>query len=186
MLQLEVAEDYSVASKDALKGVQVRNTAKSGQLTLQSPYVCQTIDVFVDLVLRNPQRSVSLYYLTTSDIATERELIHRVAGGAGLAYWRRAAAGAEVGPLRARIMSLKLADATAAYLDALSDDHFRTEFLQRIYWHCSAPDLSEVRSELEAGLIEYASTARSLSSQTARGLMPLVIERVFMTAVSKG
>ncbi|WP_447761254.1 tetratricopeptide repeat protein [Sphingopyxis panaciterrae] len=182
MLVLEVAEDFAVASADALAGTQVKATA--GNITLQSSDTRATIDSFVDLVARNPTRTVSIHHLTTSGIGAEQRLEHRINGGPALYYWRSAAAGADVAPLRALISGLALNPVTHDFLASLSDEGFRTSFLARIHWHCGAPGLQDVRTELEAGLIEYVSTARGLSSRLGRDLVPLVVERVFLKAVS--
>ena len=186
ILHLEVAEDYAVVTREALIGTQVRDTEASGGITLQSDWVRGTIDSYVDLVRRNPGRAVSLHYLTTSAIGLERERVHRVNGAPALDYWRRAASGGDLAPLRSLIETLDLKEATSTYLAALSDDAFRSEFLQRIHWHCGAPGLADVRADLEAGLVEYVASARRLSSHTARTLAPAVLVRVLETTVSDG
>jgi len=186
ILYLEVAEDYAVATRDALHGAQVRDTERSGNITLQSEWARGTIDAYVDLVARNPGRAVSLHYLTTSAIGLEREKAHRIDGQPALDYWRRAAAGAELAPLRTLIEALDLRETTTTYLKSLSDEAFRRDLLQRIHWQCGAPGLADVRTDFEAGVIEYAASARRLSSQAARTLTPGVLERVLLTTVSEG
>lgn len=99
LLHLEVAEDYAVTTRQALTGTQVKDTAGSGTITLQSEDVRTAIDAFADLVSKNPNRKVSLRFLTTSQIGLERKIVHRVGGAPALAYWRRAAAGANIAPL---------------------------------------------------------------------------------------
>ncbi|MER8672277.1 hypothetical protein NKH45_35410 [Mesorhizobium sp. M1156] len=59
ILHLEVAEDYAVATRDALAGTQVKDTGGSVNITLQSAGVRAAIDSFFDLVHRNPKRAVS-------------------------------------------------------------------------------------------------------------------------------
>lgn len=186
VLYLEVAEDYAVATRRALNGTQVRDTEGSGTITLQSEWARATIDSFVDLVARNPGRVVSLHYLTTSKIGVERETAHRINGQPALDYWRRAAAGAELAPLRGLIEALDLREATTTYLRSLSDEAFRRDLLQRVHWQCGAPGLADVRADFEAGIIEYAATARRLSSRAARNLTPAVLERVLLTTASEG
>ncbi|MBR9971298.1 hypothetical protein [Magnetospirillum sulfuroxidans] len=186
LLYLEVAEDYAIASREALAGVQVKDTAGSGNITLQSANVRAAIDSFVDLVTRNPGRVVSLHYLTTSDVGIERSKGQRVDNESALLYWRRAAAGADVAPLRVLLTDLDLKPETKAHIGALTDDALRREFLGRIHWFCGAPGLDNVRADLEAGLIEYAATVRRLSSQAAKAVLPAVVERLLMTAVSDG
>ena len=61
-LYLEIAEDFSVAAKDALSAVQVKDTKQSGSLTLNSPSVRQAISNFVDLVDQNPAVQVHLRF----------------------------------------------------------------------------------------------------------------------------
>ncbi len=184
VLHLEVAEDYAVATRQALVGTQVKDTAGSGSITLQSAGVRAAIDAYVDLVARNPDRKVSFHYLTTSQIGLERESAHRVDGTPALRYWRRAAAGADLAPLRALVASLELKGATRTHLASLSDEAFRSDFLQRIHWDCGAPGLTDIHADLEAGLIEYVATARRLSSHAARNLTSSVLERILLTAVS--
>ncbi|WP_426411613.1 hypothetical protein [Bradyrhizobium ganzhouense] len=184
ILYLEVAEDYAVAARDALEGTQVKDTGGSANITLQSADVRAAIDSLVDLVHRNPKRVVSLHYLTTSEIGVERSVAHRIAGGAALHYWRRAAAGADVGPLRSLVAALDLKASTKLYLEALPDEGFRSDFLRRIHWDCGSPGIADVRAELEAGLIEYVASARRLSSHTGRAVVPATIERLLMTVVS--
>lgn len=186
MLYLEVAEDYATASRGVLDGVQVKDTAPSGSVTLRSEGVRKAIDAYVDLMRRNPDRRVTLRYLTTSRAALEQQKKHRHAEGPALLYWRRAAAGADLAALRALVADLDLAADTKAYLSGLSDDDYRKAFLQRVHWDCGAPDLADVRSDLEAGLVEYAATTRRLSSHAARALTPTVAEKVLLTAVRDG
>lgn len=186
VLHLEIAEDYAVATRQALDGTQVRDTEGSGSITLQSSWVRDTIDSFVDLVARNPRRTVSLHYLTTSPIGLEREKAHRIEGRPALDYWRQAAAGADPTPLRGLIEALQLKEVTATYLKALSDDEFRRDFLMRIHWHCGAPGLTDVTADLEAGIIEYAASARRLSSHAARRLTPGILESILLTSTSRG
>lgn len=151
-LYLEVAEDYAIVSKDTMSAVQVRDTAKSGSLTLRSDGVIQTINSFVDLAKRNPGKALRLRYLTTSPIRLERDRDDRPAGAAGLEYWRRAAAGADLSPLRAVLRRLPLSEPAAAFIDSRSDVELRNDLLKRIHWDAGAADITGLRRELEGAL----------------------------------
>jgi len=72
-LFLEVAEDYAVVAREALKAVQAKETRASGTVTLNTSGVKEAINSFVDLCHRNPERKVSLRYFTTSLIGLEKE-----------------------------------------------------------------------------------------------------------------
>src|SRR5215469_6979390 len=67
-LFLEVAEDYAVVAQGALKAVQAKETRASGAVTLNTAGVKEAINSFVDLSHRNPARTVSLRYFTTSPV----------------------------------------------------------------------------------------------------------------------
>jgi hypothetical protein len=96
---LEVAEDYATLAQHSLDAVQVKDTAESGSVTLNTEAVREAINAFVTLAASNKDRHVQLRYFTTSPIGTEHKTSDRPAGEAGLLYWRQAAAGADVGPL---------------------------------------------------------------------------------------
>src|SRR3984893_11696372 len=118
-LFLEVAEDYAVVAQDALKAVQAKETLASGAVTLNTAGIKEAINSFVDLSNRNPARTVSLRYFTTSPIGLEKEVADRIEGMAGLKYWGSVARGADVAPLRARLLRLELKQQTRAYIEAL-------------------------------------------------------------------
>ena len=109
-LYLEVAEDYATVAEDALHATQVKDTAASGPVTLQTESVREAIRAFVAELVANPERAVKLRYLTTSPIGTERRLSDRPNEEAGLAYWRKAATGADIGPLRSILFSRHASD----------------------------------------------------------------------------
>lgn len=185
LLHLEVAEDYSIVTGEALAGTQVKDTAASGKISLQTEAVRSAIDSYVELVARNSSRIVSFHYLTTAEITLERRKDRRVANGSALSYWRHAAAGADVTPLRKVLEALDLKPATKAYIAARNDDALRRELLGRMHWQCGAPSLTNLRDDLELGLIEFVASTRRLSSQVARNVLPAMVERLLLTAASK-
>lgn len=152
-LYLEVAEDYATAAEQALQAVQVKDTAGSGSVTLNTESVREAIDAFVDLVARNPRRDVSLRYLTTSPLGTERSTADRPARQAGLLYWRKAAAGADVGPLRAILSSENFSSTVRTFVEARDDATLRRDLLQKIHWDCGTADLAGVMRELQERLV---------------------------------
>ncbi len=99
-----------------------------------------------------------------------------------LLYWRCAAAGADVAPLRALLLDLELKPETLAHIESLDDERLRREFVSRIHWECGAPDMLDVRADLEAGLIEYVASARRLSGNTGKALVPSVVETILPKA----
>ena len=88
-LILEVAEDYAVIANGALQAVQVKDTARSGSITLVSKSVVKAIESFVSFANRYACRQIEFLFVTSSEIGTERAITERPARIAGLEYWRR-------------------------------------------------------------------------------------------------
>ena len=71
-LILEVAEDYAILANGALQPVQVKDTARSGTVTLVSESVVKAIESFVSFANRYTDRQIEFLFVTTSEIGTER------------------------------------------------------------------------------------------------------------------
>jgi hypothetical protein len=183
-LYLEVAEDYAVVA-EKLSAVQVKDTAASGTVTLNSPNIHQAIQSFVDLVGRNPGVSVELRYLTTSTIGTERGVSDRPGGIAGLEYWRKAAAGSAVAPLRAILESEAFPTTVQDFVRVRNDPELRRDLLQKIHWDCGAPDFQTLRNDLQERLIIIGREHFSLAVPDARRLSEILAYRVLCKCVLK-
>ncbi|MHC2313116.1 hypothetical protein ACVIHC_000162 [Bradyrhizobium diazoefficiens] len=152
-LYLEVAQDYAVATQEALCAVQVKDT--TAKVTINSEDIRDALDGFVDLVERNPGREVYLRFLSTCAIGREQKREDRANGEPSLIYWRRAAAGADIRPLRDVLAKVAVSDRVRSFIDARSDAVLRDEFLRRIQWDCGRPPIESVQRELENGLLRY-------------------------------
>ncbi|MFL5336715.1 MAG: hypothetical protein ACJ8H8_26940 [Geminicoccaceae bacterium] len=109
-IYLEVGEDYAVGAKVALKAVQMEDTGGSGSITIRSTAFRDTLDGFVDLIARNSELHVSPRFQSASIIGRERERNDRVGNESTLDYWRLAAPGAIVAPLRTILGRVDLAE----------------------------------------------------------------------------
>jgi hypothetical protein len=183
-LHLEVAEDYAVATGEALNATQVKDSAQA--VTLGSRAVAQFLDSFVLLTLSNPGRTVTCRYLSTAELGIERDAALRVGSLASLAYWRTAAAGADVGPLREALDHAALAPETRAFFAARDDRQLRDEVLRRIHWDCGASGLPGMREELDQLLIPFGWDHGRLPSEEATRLAGSVIEQVLVTCTTQG
>ena len=67
-----------MVAADALNGVQVKDTAESGALTINNQDALDALNSYVDLVHRNPDVKVSLRFLTTASLGRERDRADRV------------------------------------------------------------------------------------------------------------
>jgi hypothetical protein len=180
-LYLEVAKDYAVVAENALNAVEVKDI--QARVTINLEDVRDTLDAFIDLVERNPQREVSLQFLSTSEIGRERSTDHRIESEGALHYWRRAAAGADVLPLREVLSQLELTPRVRAYIDTRDDIGLRRDFLRRIHWHCGRPNLDGLREELQAALVAYGSARLQLPSAESSKLSGVVLQHMLATVV---
>ncbi len=72
ILYLEGAEDFDQVRGDDVITVQVKDTKKSGSITLRSGTVVDALSHYWGHRLRNPNRKIAFHYLTTSDIGIEQ------------------------------------------------------------------------------------------------------------------
>lgn len=180
---LEVAEDYATIARDALQAVQVKDTAASGSATLNTQGVRDAVGAFVDLVKRNPHRRVVLRYFTTSPIGTEHAIADRPAGERGLDYWRKAASGADVSPLRAILLSETFSEAVRDFVSARDDNALRRDLLQNIHWDCGTPNLSMIKRELEERLVVIGRDRFLLAAEEAKRLSNTLINAVLLASI---
>jgi len=182
-LYLEVAQDYAVATQEALHAVQVKDT--TAQVTVNSEVVRDALDGFVDLVERNPGREVHLHFLSTCSIGRELKREHRANGERTLVYWRHAAAGADVPPLRNVLAKITLSDRVRSFIDARDDGALRDEFLHRIQWHCGQQPIEDAQRELEIGLLSYHVKHFQAAARREQ-LAAAVVQRVLATIIEGG
>jgi len=182
MLHLEVAQDYAVVGRQALNAVEVKDRPSS-TLTLNSDGVRAAIESFVKLVELNPQLKVQLHFLSTGQIGREKTKVHRIEDAPALEYWRRAAAGADVAPLRKVLMRVDLTPTVRAFIDARSDEQLREQVLRRIHWDCGAPKLDELAEALEVSLERFVIERLDARAYEKERLASAVMYRVLMTCV---
>jgi hypothetical protein len=183
-LFLEVAEDYAVVAQGALRAVQAKETRASGAVTLNTAGVREAINSFVDLSHRNPTRTVSLRYFTTSPIGLEKEVADRIEGMAGLKYWGSVARGADVAPLRARLLRLELKQQTRSYIEGLDDAGLRDNLIRRINWDCGQGGLEDLEGEIEAKLLRLALPEIRIRPDQVRRVTSALVEQTLRTAIS--
>lgn len=182
-LLLEVAEDYATLVGNVLNGVQVKDTARSSSLTINNEDVQVALDGFVDLVERNPTREVHLRYLTTSEIGVEREKADRAAGEGVLSYWRKAAAMADVSPLRSALMASSISGRVKRFISSRTDEQLRNDLLRRIHWDTGSLPLEDLERELAASLVEFASDRFRASPRDCDALPGIVVSHLLKAIV---
>lgn len=182
-LFLEVAEDYAIIAGKALQAVQVKDTERSGSVTLNNENIRKAVVAFVDLVERNPGSQVELRYFTTSEIGTEQAIGDRPAGMAGLEYWRKVATGADISPLRTVLESDKFPAPVREFSKAREDAALRRDLIRRIHWDCGKPDIATLRQELGERLIVIGRDRFNLPALEAQRVADLLVYRVLQKSI---
>lgn len=172
LLHLEVAEDFAISSDGEMLATQSKATTKS--ITIRDKGVIAAIDSFFFLRCANPGKTVTVRFLTTSGIGEERNKEDQIDGGAALLYWRKAAALAEIPPIRKVLGRLPLDAATHAAMTLLSDQDYRESFLKRIIWDTEAPLLEPLLDRLRARLFQVGSERGTLPGAMAKCLGPII------------
>lgn len=183
VLYLEIAEDYAQAIGASLTATQVKATADP--ITSNTAAVRRAIDEFFDLSSRNLDLTVSVQFLTTSELGTERNSEDRIDGSGALSYWNRVAVGADVAPLRARLEQMHLGDRARAFLATADDETVRNDLVRRIDWVGGAPDLAASLQELKDELVLWGNDRGVLASQSELA-HAAILERIFAVASSAG
>jgi hypothetical protein len=182
-LYLEVARDYAIAANNAISAVEVKDTAASN-VTINSEDVRENLDAFVDLVERNPGRQINLRFLSTSSISRERSLKARVNGEASLLYWRRAAANADVAPLRDVLLQTALTPRVRKFIELRDADSLREDLLRRIHWDCGQHAIDGLIAELEANLARLSMDRLNAPFAETKRLTAVVLQHVLMTIIN--
>ncbi|WP_396604521.1 hypothetical protein ACFLEY_03860 [Bradyrhizobium sp. YCK136] len=184
-LFLEVAEDYATVAEQSLNAVQVKDTAESGSVTLNTEAVREAINAFVVLAAGNKSRIVQLRYLTTSSVGIEHRVSDRPGGLPGLIYWRQAAASADVAPLRAILASDRFSADVRTFVTLRDDEALRRDLLQRIHWDTQQADLAGITEEIEERLVVLGRDRFNLPATEARQLANVLMHQVLKKSVLK-
>ena len=136
-LFLEVAEDFAVVAKDALKAVQVKGTNQ--RVTINSKEIIATINSFVELQEKNPSIKITLRHLTTSTIGKEKKREHRIGDAPTLLAWRNLARAGNLSDLRRVLEISKLSEKSKDFIESLDEENLREHFLKKIHFDCGAP-----------------------------------------------
>ena len=182
-LHLEVAQDYALLVSGALEAVEVKDTYRSGTVTLHSSNVRKAIANFVTLQQNNPSIEVHLRFLTTSEIGSERGATQIPPGQTGIGYWRACASGADVQPMRQVLEDPMFPQEVRSFCQERDGAALRRDLFQRIHWDCGRPCFSVLRQELEDRLLVVCSERLGVRSQEVSTLSDLVLALVLRRTI---
>ena len=163
-LYLEVAEDFAVVAAEALKAVQVKETAS--RVTINSDSIISSIESFIKLQRDNPSLNVSFRHLTTSTIGKEQKPEHRIGDLSVLSLWRNLAKAGDLSDLCRILQNSKLSEASKIYIAALSDNELRENFLKKIHFDCGAPSSRFLAEQINSRISTLVRERGGVHSQS--------------------
>lgn len=176
MLVLEVAEDYAILAKNAMTSVQVKETAKSVSITLQSPAAQRALTAFWNFKGANPGKKVDLRFLTTSRVGKEKAL-RFPEKLPGLEYWRIAARdGSDVEPMREALLRLNLPEPLSDFLKKADSRELRDGLLRRISWECGTADVVVLEQSIRDQLVYLGEKSNLAPRDAERAIDTLLAE----------
>ncbi|EJJ31233.1 hypothetical protein [Rhizobium sp. CF142] len=182
-LLLEVSEDFTVVSKEAVDDVQVKNSqAESGptSFSFQSPDIAAALNRFWETsdAARAPRR---LIFISRGGAAVERHHLFPD-NMPGLRYWRTAAIDADTLPLRTALISILGASPLGQWIESEpTDAELRERLLRRVQWELDAASADELFSYLREQIGEIYHS-RNLPVICAKPATASLIDLVFETA----
>jgi len=175
-LFLEVAEDFAVASKGALKAVQVKDTEGSGAITLNSKDVKKTIQAFWNFKKSNPKKSVQICFLTTSSIGKERSPKFSL-DFRGLEYWKMASLEkSDIEPIRSALSNHSWSPDLEDFIKNATAAELRDNLICKIDWIANGNNFQILREIIHEKLIYFGEQ---------KGIPPSDSRKVFYALISK-
>jgi len=150
ILHVELAEDIAVSADGSLDMTQIKRV--QANITLRSKAVAKLIAAVWKFQTENPGRLVSGALLTTSRIGKEKGLAFP-GDVPGLVYWRAAARGGDVEPIRKELLCLDLPQDLRTFVGFASADELRQRILTPIQWQAGGPSPEALRRDVEEQLI---------------------------------
>src|ERR1044072_1412116 len=162
VLFLEKAEDFDVVGEGWAVTIQVKDTSRSGAITLNSAGVLEAISNFWAHQQKNPDYRILFRYLTTSPRGTERS--NPFDGVKGLDYWDRSKGpNTDLKPLRDLLAgNTTLPESLRLYIATSPDEELRGNLISRIEWASDQEDHESVKELIRRRVVAYGMDAYAL------------------------
>ena len=146
VLFVEVAEDCVTASKDTLVATQVKDV--SSPISLANRSALTALASFVELTQLNAYKKLTYTFVTTAEATVEKRIDHRAAPEGGIAYWKKAREGADIGPLRRALLAMDLDPALRKFIEKRTNEQLRDDLIARVFWLVGSAPIDALRIKL--------------------------------------
>ena len=178
VLFLEKAEDFDVISEKGAETVQVKDTFRSGSITLNSTSVIEAISNFWQHQRKNPNYLVRFKFLTTSPRGMEKS--NPFNGVKGLDYWDQCKSiNTDLKPLRDFLIgNAALPEDLRQYISSSSDEDLRSNIISRIEWASDQGDHESIKELIKKRVIAYGMDIHSLQPSESEKVIPSLLTHV--------
>lgn len=176
---LEGAEDFDVIGKHAAKTNQVKDTAKSGNITLRSKDVLDSINHFWEHRNNNKNSTVSLRFLTTSGPGIEQGSPFGN-GICGIDFWNKCQRDGDLDGIKTIVKFLtgesQLSFDVKNYLTQGTLAEIKANLIDRIDWDTGAPTIPDVERYIKDKLIVHGEKSGLSPTQCEKAIDHLLKE----------
>jgi hypothetical protein len=177
-LYLEKAEDFDVVREGVAETTQVKDTSRSGSITLNSSSVVEAISNFWAHQQKNTSYRILFRLLTTSPRGMERD--KPFDGVKGLDYWDRCKGpSTNLKPLRDYLVrNDALPRELRRYLSTASDEELRSNLISRIEWVSDQQDHESIRETIRRRVVAHGMEVYSLQPAESEKVIPHLFTHV--------
>lgn len=178
-LFLEGAEDIDVVTTEDVTTIQVKETSRSGSVTLNSEDVLEAIAHCWEHQEKNQTVTIYFHFLTTSPRGHERP--DRFSGVKGLDYWDTCKRpDTDLNPLRLFLQEqLMLPENLQEFIANASDTDLREQLIRRISWDTGNEPQQHVEELIHKTVIEHGARFHFLPSNDSLKVVPFIYKRVW-------
>jgi len=185
-LYLERAEDFDVHEAQKETVTQVKDTVASGSVTLRSQDVLEAINNFWRHKRLNPDKTITLRFLTTA-LPGQEKGVYFGDVGKGLEYWASVARDEQIAitPLKEFILDLTLDESLKEFLRGSDDAMIRRELIRGIHWDLSSKSKDALIAAINDDLVVHGAR-KGVDSYHSEKVLDTLLRRVAELLTSKG
>lgn len=178
-LFLEGAEDIDVLRDGEVETVQVKETARSGSVTLNTASVVEAIGHFWDHQKTNPSYIVRFRFLTTSERGREQDAPFM--GERGLDFWDRCKRPhTNLEPLRLFLAKkTSLPPDLREFISNASDEDLRDKLIRRVEWDTGQGDHTQIEELIQKRAITHGAELYALPPSESVRVVPHLFSHVW-------
>jgi hypothetical protein len=177
VLFIEKAEDFDVVTKEKAEVTEVKDTAKSGKVTLNSRNLLDAICNFWEIKLKNPEFQIDFALLTTSERGHEKT--NDFGRQKGIDVWDACKFDqAQLGALRSFLIRKRIAHPSLAdFIRNSSDEDFQERLVRRINWDTGKKPFNSLR-KLITEQVSCTGESRGVPRWIAVKVVPFLFQYV--------